>query len=98
MLLSRLLTLTDLKSTYLLFEFFLDGGLMPYKSVKELPPQIKVLPPAAQRIWLRVFNTAIKTNSEEVAFKIAWSVVKQQYTKVGDNWIKRKSPARRSNA
>lgn len=54
---------------------------MPYKSVKDLPAQIKVLPNTAQQIFLRVFNRAIKKYTEEEAFKIAWSIVKNFYQK-----------------
>jgi len=64
---------------------------MPYSKISELPAQVKVLPRLAQQMWMRVFNRAVKTNSEEAAFKIAWSVVKQFYKKIKDGkWIKKK--------
>lgn len=49
---------------------------MPYSSVADLPDRVKKLPEKYQRIWLSVFNNAIKNNSEGVAFRIAWGAVK----------------------
>lgn len=48
---------------------------MPYASSKDVPPAVKRLPAHAVTIWRKAFNTAIKDNSEESAFRIAWSAV-----------------------
>lgn len=60
----------------------------PYKTVKDLPSQVKVLPSRAQSIWMRVFNDAYP-KGEDYARKVAWSVVKKLYRKSGDSWIRK---------
>ena len=74
---------------------------MPYESRKELPEQVKDnLPVQAQSIYRKAFNNAYDQYSdsgerrgdssrEEVAHKVAWSAVKQKYTKEEDQWIKK---------
>lgn len=64
---------------------------MPYRSIEELPPQVKVLPVEAQRLFLKVVNEALEQydGDEEKAFAVAWSVVKKQWKKVDDKWVKR---------
>lgn len=64
---------------------------MPYRSIEELPHQVKVLPVEAQRLFLRVFNEALEQydGDEEKAFAVAWSVVKGQWQKIDDQWVKR---------
>lgn len=64
---------------------------MPYGSINELPSSIKdTLPTHAQQIYVAAFNASIKEGkSETVAFKIAWSAVKNKYRKVGDKWVKK---------
>lgn len=52
---------------------------MPYKSINDLPETVKKLPEAAQKLFLSVFNTAIKSKTETMAFKIAWAAVKKKY-------------------
>lgn len=60
---------------------------MPYSSIDELPENTKSLPKHAKEIFLASFNSAIKQgNSEESAFRIAWSAVGKSYEKVGDKW------------
>jgi len=66
---------------------------MPYDSSEELPDSIrKKLPAHAQEIFRKAFNNAWeqykdpkerrgKASREEVARKVAWSAVKQQYEK-----------------
>ncbi len=66
---------------------------MPYDSSEGLPDSIrKSLPAHAQEIFMKVFNDAWeeykdpkvrrgKASREEVARKVAWSAVKQQYEK-----------------
>ncbi len=65
----------------------------PFNTVDDLPDSVKnVLPVAAQIMFLKAFNAAIKAgNSEESAFKIAWSVVKEKYKKVPGKkkWVKK---------
>ena len=62
---------------------------MPYKSIRDLPVTVKVLPYSAQRLFLRVFNQAIKDKkTEEEAFSLAWGVVKRFYSKEGNKWVK----------
>lgn len=62
---------------------------MPYKTIKELPEQVKVLPSAAQRLFMRVFNSASKDEDEETAMKMAWSQVKKTYEKADGKWKKK---------
>ena len=71
---------------------------MPYKNLSALPESLrKNLPRHAQEIYLAVFNNAWKeyqdpgdrhdkASREEVAHKVAWAAVKQQYEKQGDQW------------
>jgi len=63
----------------------------PYKTNSDLPENVKnALPAKAQSIFRNAFNSAMKQGkSEEVAFKIAWSAVKQSYKKVKDQWVKK---------
>jgi cation transport regulator len=75
---------------------------MPYQSLSALPERVrKVLPRHAQEIYLAAFNNAWdeysdpghrrgKASREEVAHKVAWAAVKQQYEKAGDTWQRRK--------
>ncbi|MFQ4146764.1 ChaB family protein [Chlorogloeopsis sp. ULAP02] len=53
---------------------------MPYQNIDELPDSVKEhLPKQAQEIFLAAFN-----NSEESAFRVAWSAVKRDYEKGED--------------
>jgi len=65
--------------------------IAPYENIDELPSSIKeTLPIAAQIIFIKAFNNAVKEgNSEENCFKIAWSAVKNKYEKKNDKWIKK---------
>ncbi len=75
---------------------------MPYQSLSALPESVrKNLPRHAQEIYLAAFNNAWdeyrdpahrrdKASREEVAHKVAWAAVKQQYEKTGDTWQRRK--------
>ena len=75
---------------------------MPYQSLSALPePVRKNLPRHAQEIYLSAFNNAWdeyrdpghrrgKASREEVAHKVAWAAVKQQYEKTGATWQRRK--------
>lgn len=60
----------------------------PYKRNEDLPSSVKSLPSSAQSLWRRVFNRAYP-KGEDYARKVAWSVVKKVYKKVGDKWIKK---------
>jgi len=70
----------------------LEVVMAPYENIDELPESIrKALPVAAQLIFLKAFNSAIKSgHKEEDAFQIAWSAVKKIYFKDDDGkWIKK---------
>ncbi len=66
---------------------------MPYERRKELPESVKgVLPPHAQEIYMKAFNSAWEQykdpeerrgddSREETAHQVAWSAVKKEYTK-----------------
>lgn len=63
---------------------------MPYKTNAELPKELQKLPNAAQSLFRTSFNrAAARGNSESSSFKIAWSVVKKRFKKVGDKWVAR---------
>ncbi len=74
---------------------------MPYDSLASLPENIRAhLPKHAQEIYLAAFNNAWdeyrdpasrrgKASREEVAHKVAWAAVKQQYEKQGDKWVRK---------
>ena len=75
---------------------------MPYKTLSDLPDSVRDhLPKHAQEIYLAAFNNAWeqyfdpkdrrgKASREEVAHKVAWAAVKQQYEKKGDKWQRKK--------
>ena len=66
---------------------------MPYSTINELPKSVKDnLPSHALNIFKEAFNNAFEEykdvknrkgaeSREEAAFKVAWSAVKQSYTK-----------------
>lgn len=56
-------------------------GLDPYKSVEDLPEAVKKLSEEAQRMFLEVFNSALKEydGDEEKALATAWSAVNEKY-------------------
>lgn len=70
---------------------------MPYESINDLPESVRShLPPAAQHIYVEVFNHAWteyadRADREAIAHRVAWSAVKKQYIKRGSQWV-RKSP------
>lgn len=72
---------------------------MPYARNEDLPEQVKDhLPEHAQDIYRKTYNSAFDqyknpedrrgdASREEVAHKVAWSVVKSEYEKDDDgNW------------
>ena len=75
---------------------------MNYTKLAAVPESVRGhLPRHAQEIYLAAFNNAWneyrdpgdrrgKASREEVAHKVAWAAVKQQYEKQGDKW-RRKS-------
>lgn len=72
---------------------------MPYKSNKDLPESVKNhLPEHAQDIYREAYNHAWQEyknpekrrgdeSREEISHKVAWSAVKEKYTKHGDKWV-----------
>lgn len=74
---------------------------MPYKTNSDLPKKMKDnLPKGAETIFRKAYNSAAdeyKDSSkrrggaslEETANKVAWSAVKKEYEKVGDEWKKK---------
>jgi len=55
---------------------------MPYKSVDELPDPVKKLGAEAQKMWLKVFNSAAKQYGDESRwFATAWAAVNKKYGK-----------------
>jgi cation transport regulator len=75
---------------------------MPYRSTRELPESVRDnLPEHAQDIYKEAFNSAWDEyadkdkrrgdeSREEVAHKVAWSAVKQDYEKGADDKWHRK--------
>jgi cation transport regulator len=74
---------------------------MPYDTLEDLPDNVRnVLPKHAQEIYQAAFNNAWDeyknpadrkggASREETAHKVAWTAVKQQYEKNGDEWRKK---------
>lgn len=72
---------------------------MPYESNEDLPESVKShLPEHAQDIYREAFNNAWEQykdpekrrgneSHEEVSHKVAWSAVKEKYSKKGDKWV-----------
>lgn len=60
----------------------------PYRTNNELPANVKKLPSGAQSIWRRVFNESYP-KGEDYAFRVAWSVLKKVYKKIGDKWVRK---------
>ena len=75
--------------------------VMPYAAIEDLPENVtKVLPKHAQEIYQAAFNNALDeykdpddrrgdSSREETAHKVAWSAVKKEYEKKGDEWKKK---------
>lgn len=76
---------------------------MPYDRKSEMPKNVKDnLPSHAQDIYRKAFNSAWEhyknkedrqgdKTREETAHSVAWAAVKQEYTKHGDKWVKKKA-------
>ncbi len=76
---------------------------MSYENKSDLPASVKDhLPAHAQDIYMKSFNSAWKqykdpekrrgdTSREETAHAVAWSAVKNEYEKSGDQWVKKKA-------
>jgi cation transport regulator len=68
---------------------------MPYATNADLPASVaRHLPPHAQDIYREAFNHAFVTHAgeprqEEAAHRIAWAAVKQTYTKIGEEWVRK---------
>src|SRR5690348_5852163 len=86
-----------------LFQRRFRRSVMPYATLKDLPDNVtNVLPKHAQEIYRAAFNSAWDeykdpderrghASREETAHKVAWSAVKKEYEKEGDEWSKKKS-------
>lgn len=72
---------------------------MPYKSVQDLPKGVQnSLPEKAQEIYKEAFNNAWdqyekpsdrrneNDSQEDVAHRVAWSAVKQKYSRIDGEW------------
>lgn len=71
---------------------------MPYEEKSDLPESVKdSLPDHAQEIYRKAFNSAWgeyedaadrrgDSSREQTAHRVAWSAVKKQYEKSGDQW------------
>lgn len=62
---------------------------MPYTNIEDLPDSVKNhLPKHAREIFRAAFNNAEQEyDTEEQAFRVAWSAVKRDYIKGEDgNW------------
>jgi len=70
---------------------------MPYASVDDLPPTVRLhLPDHAQEIYLAAFNNAWTEyaslgidKQEEIARKVAWAAVKKRYLKNDNFWVEK---------
>jgi cation transport regulator len=75
---------------------------MPYDTLAELPASVKnSLPKHGQEIYQAAYNNAWEEyadpderrdpsdSREEVAHKVAWSAVKDQFEKRGDRWVRK---------
>lgn len=65
---------------------------MPYQTINDLPDSVREhLPKHGQEIFRAAFNNAEKEyDSEESAFRVAWSAVKRDYEKGEDGkWHKK---------
>jgi cation transport regulator len=74
-------------------------NVMPYRNNADLPDSVKShLPEHARDIYREAFNHAwdeyaepdtrrTPESREEVAHKVAWSAVKQNYHKEGERWV-----------
>lgn len=76
---------------------------MPYNKLSELPDQVRDnLPEHAQEIYRSAFNSAWEQyadakerrgddSREEVAHKVAWAAVKNEYEKKNGRWVAKES-------
>jgi cation transport regulator len=76
---------------------------MPYRRNADLPKPVRHhLPGPAQTIYRKAFNNAWDEYKERVkrrgavsreaaAHRVAWTAVKQAYTKQGGRWVKKSS-------
>jgi len=74
---------------------------MPYDRNVDLPEQVRdSLPDDAQAVYRKAFNSAWEqyeneedrrgdASREETAHRVAWSAVKQSYTKEGGRWVEK---------
>jgi len=67
---------------------------MPYKTIEELPEEVKSLPDHAQEIWMAAFNSAWEEyeGDEEKCFAVAWAAVKEKYEQDEEGKWRLKTP------
>src|SRR5262249_10858200 len=76
---------------------FEEVWTMPYFSNDDLPLSVRShLPDHGQDIYREVFNHAWEeyagdSRREEIAHRVAWAAVKRVYTKLGPEWVLRRS-------
>ncbi|MGM0641936.1 MAG: ChaB family protein [Thermotogota bacterium] len=70
---------------------------MPYEKTSDLPKQVKSLPLKAKKIFLKVFNKAIKEYTEKESFRIAWRAVKEKYKKKDSKWVLKREISIKTN-
>ncbi len=68
-------------------EFAVKEGSMPYQYPDNVPDYIKNQPEGLQKLFIEVFNSAVKDGkSEDEARQAGWGAVKNKYEKVGEEW------------
>ncbi len=65
---------------------------MPYKTLDDLPKNVKVLPKHGQEIFMAAFNNAEKEYKDESRqYATAWAAVEHKYHKNEEGkWVKNK--------
>jgi cation transport regulator len=80
-----------------------QGGMMPYKSISNLPDSVRDnVPKHAQEIYKEAYNSAWEqykdaedrrgdASREETAHRVAWAAVKEKYEKGANGKWKKKA-------
>jgi len=69
---------------------------MPYKTIDELPDNVKALPAHAKEIYMKAFNAAFeqykdRNNREALAHATAWKAVENSYEKKDGKWVSKEA-------